>query len=222
MTKDTNAPDPGTVAEYLVHRLNDKQNGEDFAIEYLKTSFLTSAIQALCHVRRNAHLTQEQVAQKLGKKQAAIARWEADFDGKISLRQYVEIALACGVIPLPIKKFEPVFSVRDYLIENPGAQWTQDLYESWQKKKLQPQSIAQNISEYASATFQPNVTSAQSLVASQSSTLTVQSIEHFLEEGTRKNVTRLVSTSEQRPIENMNLTSTSQGSKSVIFAQSIA
>lgn len=132
-----------TMADYLVQKLTDEKNGVAYAIEYLKSSFLAAAVQDLFYARRNANLTQEQLAQKLGKKQEAIARWEADVEGKMSLRQFVELAIGCGVIPLQMK-LEPIRAVRDYLIDNPQSEWTQELYSSWQKKKVKPLKIAQS------------------------------------------------------------------------------
>src|SRR5712692_6362400 len=119
-----------TTKDVIVRELTDEKNGLTFAREYLKADFLAAAVDALFYARREARLTQEQVAQKLGKKQEAIARWEADTDGKMSLRQYVEIALACDMIPLDII-LEPIDSVRDYVIHNPQAPRTQDLYSAW-------------------------------------------------------------------------------------------
>jgi transcriptional regulator with XRE-family HTH domain len=142
MVREENTPITGTIADLLVQNLRDEKDNEKFVDEYLKAGFLASAVDALFYARRNAGLTQEQVAQKLGKKQEAIARWEADTDGKMSLRQYVEIALACGMIPLDIK-LEPVNSVRDYVFENPEAPRTQDLYDAWIKKRSEPISAAQ-------------------------------------------------------------------------------
>ncbi len=140
MTHDKDTQVSGTINDYLVEKLANEQENTEFIAEYLKASFLTSAVQELFYARRNAYLTQEELAQKLGKKQEAIARWEADFDGKMSLRQYVELALACGVVPLPLRT-EPINDVRDYVIDNSEAQWTQELYDIWKKRKSQSQIL---------------------------------------------------------------------------------
>src|SRR5271157_3929395 len=90
----------GTMADYLIRKLKDEKNGLENAVAFLRAAFLSSAVDALFYARRKAGLTQEQVAQKLGKKQEAIARWEADKEGRMSLRQYFDLAVACGRIPL--------------------------------------------------------------------------------------------------------------------------
>ncbi len=64
-----------TMADYLIQKLKDEKKGLDNAIAYIRASFLSSAVDALFYARRSAGLTQEQIAQKLGKKQEAIARW---------------------------------------------------------------------------------------------------------------------------------------------------
>ncbi|MEO7000335.1 MAG: helix-turn-helix transcriptional regulator [Ktedonobacterales bacterium] len=89
---------------------------EETARAYLKESFLTEAMLALFHARRDAGLTQAQIAERMGTKQSVIARWERDFGGSISLRNYVEFALACGVLPLDIA-LAPVDSIRNYAIQ---------------------------------------------------------------------------------------------------------
>ncbi len=109
-------------SQFLLEMLTDEHNGDAFAHSYLKASFLSSAIDALFQARRQAGLTQAQVAEKLGTKQAAIARLEADTEGAISLRRYVEFALACGMVPLNIE-LVPINAARDsiltHLIEKP-------------------------------------------------------------------------------------------------------
>jgi transcriptional regulator with XRE-family HTH domain len=144
MEKYENTPIRETTADVIVHELSDEKDGQEFAREYLKVDFLATAVDALFYARHQAGLTQEQVAQKLGKKQEAIARWEADIDGKMSLQQYVEIALACDMIPLEMV-LAPVDAVRRYIIENPGAPCTQVAYDAWQKKKSEPATLAQPI-----------------------------------------------------------------------------
>ena len=147
MEKYENTPIRETTADVIVHELSDEKGGQEFAREYLKADFLAAAVDALFCARRQAGLTQEQVAQKLGKKQEAIARWEADTDGKMSLRQYIEIALACGMIPFEMV-LAPVDAVRRYIIENPGAPYTQVAYDAWQKKKSEPATLAQPTTDH--------------------------------------------------------------------------
>jgi transcriptional regulator with XRE-family HTH domain len=119
-----------TTSDFIAQMMMDEKDGEEFTREYLKTKFLSSAVRALYLARRNAGLTQAQVAERLNTKQAAIARLEADTDGSMSLRRFAEFALACGMDPLDIT-LEPVESVRDYVIHNPQAPRTQVLYNTW-------------------------------------------------------------------------------------------
>jgi len=103
---------------------------EAAANDYLVESFLTSAMLALFHARRDAGLTQAQVAQKLHTKQSAIARLEADFSGGMSLRRYVEFALACGVLPFDLT-LAPVETLRQFALIDPAAARTAEAVEVW-------------------------------------------------------------------------------------------
>jgi transcriptional regulator with XRE-family HTH domain len=132
----------GTIADYLIRKLKDEKHGLENAVAYLRSTFLSSAVDALFYARHKAGLTQEQVAQRLGKKQEAIARWEADKDGRMSLRQYFDLAVASGKIPLNIV-LEPVEAVRDFVIDLPEEPPTPYHYYEWLRKKAEPALIAQ-------------------------------------------------------------------------------
>ncbi|MGH2496709.1 MAG: helix-turn-helix domain-containing protein [Ktedonobacteraceae bacterium] len=140
MSKDETIQVDGTMTEYIVQQLTDEQQGNGFTREYLKAGFLASAVDELFRARRQAGLTQSQVAEKMQTKQAAIARLEADVDGSMSLHRYVDFALACGMIPFDIK-LVPLEAIRDFIIENPQAQHTQEAYSTWQLQNQQSTSF---------------------------------------------------------------------------------
>lgn len=119
-----------TTDDVIIQELRDENNGPAFVREFLKAGFLSSAVDALFYARRQADLTQAQVAERLNTKQAAIARLEADTDGSISLRRYVEFALACGMVPLNII-LAPIESVRNFVIAYPDSPLTQMNYDTW-------------------------------------------------------------------------------------------
>ena len=171
----------GTMADYLIRKLKDERNGMENAIAYLRAAFLSSAVDALFHARREAGLTQQQVAQKLGKKQEAIARCEADTEGKMSLRQYFDLAVASDRIPLNIV-LEPVKSVHDFVIDHPEAPQTPNLYYTWLQNRYEPAIIAQPIP--VNLTIQEVVIPSTNVSGSKlESTTTVKSVERYLEKG---------------------------------------
>ncbi|MFL5663383.1 MAG: multiprotein-bridging factor 1 family protein [Ktedonobacteraceae bacterium] len=132
MELDDDVQIEGTVTDYLIQQITDEEHGKDFAAEYLKSVFLETTVNDLFYVRRQAGLTQAQVAEKMKTKQAAIARFEADFDGGMSLRRYVDFALACDMIPLRIT-LAPVELVRQYTIARPKGSGTQEDFTDWQR-----------------------------------------------------------------------------------------
>lgn len=98
----------GTVEDAIRDLL---AHDDEAAREYLKESFLTHAMLALFNARRSAGLTQTQLAERLGTKQSSIARLEGDLSGSITLRRFVEVALACGMAPTELS-LAPVEDIR--------------------------------------------------------------------------------------------------------------
>ena len=131
-SKDEDIQVAGTMTDYLIQKFTDEEQGKEFASEYLKSAFLTSAANGLFYMRRQAGLTQAQVAERLNTKQSAIARLEGDFDGGISLRRYVDFALACGMVPHDIT-FAPLELAISYTIAQPKRLFTQVNHQEWFK-----------------------------------------------------------------------------------------
>ncbi len=137
--------DTKTTADFIAKRLKDPTNGEAYFRAYLRAGFLESAVNTLYQVRRQAGLTQAQVAEKLNTKQAAIARLEDDTEGAMSLRRYVDFLMACGMIPYNIT-YVPIDAVRDYTIEHPQLPLTQENYHTWLlNKEIQNMLVSQNV-----------------------------------------------------------------------------
>ena len=132
MHQDEDIQVAGTMTDYLIQKFIDEEHGKEFASEYLKSAFLASAANVLFYMRQQAGLTQAHVAERLNTKQSAIARLEGDFDGGISLRRYVDFALACGMVPHDIT-FVPLESAISYTIAQPEILFTQVNHQEWLK-----------------------------------------------------------------------------------------
>jgi len=130
MHQDEDIQVAGTMTDYLIEKFTDKEQGKEFACEYLKSAFLASAVNSLFYMRRQAGLTQAQVAERLHTKQSAIARLEGDFEGSISLRRYVDFALACDMLPHDIT-FAPLSLAVSYTLAQPNIPYTQANYQEW-------------------------------------------------------------------------------------------
>jgi transcriptional regulator with XRE-family HTH domain len=151
-----------TTSDFITEMMTDEQTGDEFSREYLKAGFLSSAVRALFYARKEAGLTQAQVAEQLNTKQAAIARLEADTEGSMSLRRYVEAALACGMIPLDIT-LVPVSVLRDYVIAHPEAPRTQEAYNEWLNNIVQSQSEVPSIQPESNPLAPTAITASTSL-----------------------------------------------------------
>lgn len=169
MEQDEHTPIRETTNNIIVHELTDENTSSTFVKEYLKAGFVSSAIDQLFYARRQAGLTQAQVAEQMNTKQAAIARLEADTDGSLSLRRYVEFALACGMVPLDIT-LVPIESARNFIIANPDSPLTQTNYDTWLLTKEipfipAPQSVPPTVvlDQAAVTTLQTTKTSTQNM-----------------------------------------------------------
>ncbi|HEY1352420.1 MAG TPA: helix-turn-helix transcriptional regulator [Ktedonobacteraceae bacterium] len=155
MEHDEDVQITGTMSDYLVERLVSEEHGQEYAVAYLKADFLTAAAVSLSHLRHEAGLTQVQVAACLHTKQSAIARLEADFEGAISLRRYVDFVLACGFTPHHLT-FTPIETARTFKIAQPVTPLTCENRSNWNNPVLQltvePDDTAQmtlKVSSYA-------------------------------------------------------------------------
>lgn len=137
---------PGTTtADFIAREIQDPIEGETFFKAYLRAGFLESAVDILYQARRQASLTQAQVAEKLNTGQAVIARLEDDTDGSMSLHRYIDFIMACGMIPFNIT-YAPIDSVRDFTLENPQLPLTQENYHSWcVNREMQSALVSQNV-----------------------------------------------------------------------------
>ncbi len=156
MDQDEDIQVEGTMTDYLIQKFMDEEQGKEFAAEYLKSSFLTSAVNALFYMRRQAGMTQAQVAERLNTTQSAVARLEGNFDGGISLHRYVDFALACGMVPHNIT-FVRLESAISYTLAQPKTLFTEVNYQEWLHGNFQPPSAF--VATLAQQTNDPGVVS---------------------------------------------------------------
>ena len=117
-----------TTPDFIAEMMMNKKDGKEFTQEYLKARFLSSVGRSLYYARRNAGLTQEQVAERMHTKQSVIARFEADKKGSMSFRRYVDFAIACGMMPRSLTLnpiLEPIEALRNEVIARAGSQQAQ-------------------------------------------------------------------------------------------------
>lgn len=118
---------PGRTLEDSIR--DDLKEGGEVARAYLRQTWLSRAISTLGEARRAAGLTQAEVAERMGSSQSAVARWERDDIGSISLRRYVDFMLACDAFPMDVE-YRPFETARALLFANPDTRCTADLCDS--------------------------------------------------------------------------------------------
>lgn len=119
-----------STSELIIKELTDRNSGLEFTKEYLKSGFVSDAIDQLFQARRQSGLTQTYVAEQMNTRQNAIARLEADTDGSISFRRYTDFALSCGMVPLNIV-LVPIELARDFVVDNPNLPLNPKNYDFW-------------------------------------------------------------------------------------------
>ncbi|MHB1005415.1 MAG: helix-turn-helix domain-containing protein [Chloroflexota bacterium] len=103
---------------------------EESSRAFLRQSWLSNAVASLRLARHRSGLTQAEIAQRMGTSQSAIARLEADIEGRIALHRYIDYASACGMMPLDVT-LEPFALVREYAMAKPEKQRQQAAYNAW-------------------------------------------------------------------------------------------
>jgi transcriptional regulator with XRE-family HTH domain len=112
----------------------DKQilNEPDAAATYLRSSWFYRTMETIRNARLRNGLTQQDVADKLGTTQSAIARLENAHTGNFSLDRLLKYAWACGAAPLDLEFVAPE-ELRAYAQEYPrGSRTYSDLLD-WKR-----------------------------------------------------------------------------------------
>lgn len=125
LIEDDSWEDAGTTEDFIRELL---QESDETARLYLRESWIANVFALLRDTRRAAGLTQQEVADRTGMKQSAIARLERAEDTKLStLWNYLA---ACDKAPAD---FEAVAleRLRSFALTDPGATRTTRAVESW-------------------------------------------------------------------------------------------
>jgi transcriptional regulator with XRE-family HTH domain len=112
----------------------DKQILDDpeAAAAYLRSSWFYRTMETIRNARLRNGLTQQDIADKLGTTQSAIARLENAHTGNFSLDRLLKYAWACGAAPLDLEFAAPE-ELRAYAQEHPrGSRTYTDLLD-WKR-----------------------------------------------------------------------------------------
>jgi len=138
MEKPEDALSAETTSD-LVQVVTDEKDGEEFALEYYKAQFLASIGRSLYYARRQAGLTQAQIAKRMNTTQSAVARFEADKNGAMSFHRYLDFAIACDMMPRSLVLhpiLEPIAVLRDKLITRAKSGWREEYSHAWNSAQV--------------------------------------------------------------------------------------
>ncbi len=144
--RDDDLDSAGTVAEAIQEMLRD----DELAYDYLATDFVAAAILGLSAARRDAGLTQRQIAEQLGTHQSAVARWENDIAGRISLANYVRFSQALGKLPYHLV-LEDIERIRQFRLAVPEKEPTQSTFLWWDINQKFHAALAEASRKFADA-----------------------------------------------------------------------
>ena len=90
----------GTLEEGLLDAIGDN---EARAVEVLRAQFLRGISRQLYRARREAGLSQQDLAQMLHTTQSSISRTECDKAGAMSMKRFVDWMIACDAVPTAVQ-----------------------------------------------------------------------------------------------------------------------
>ncbi|MBV9278750.1 MAG: helix-turn-helix transcriptional regulator [Chloroflexi bacterium] len=99
-----------------------------------KADFQDRVRALLIEVRRRAGWSRERVADAAGVPVSVVEGIEAGRLGTVTLEQYVDLALACGHMPLDLA-LAPVEELREYTAERPHDPRTVTNLEAWRTRR---------------------------------------------------------------------------------------
>lgn len=105
--------DLGTIDQLVSEAMSDEESSR----EVLRERWIASTISKLRSLRRSLKLTQQEIADRLGTKQSAIARLEAEDD--ISLGRLWDYLFACGKSPVEIE-YVSYELLREFVAQKPN------------------------------------------------------------------------------------------------------
>jgi DNA-binding XRE family transcriptional regulator len=118
----------GTAFAELVRTLVDEGRSTTAAAAYLREDWMSGVIALLRAARREAGLTQGEIAERLGTTQSAVARLERGDDVKLS--RVWDYLWACGKTPLTVETVAAA-RLRRYVAKQPSAPRTASAVDRW-------------------------------------------------------------------------------------------
>lgn len=87
-----------TLAQFVLEQLQQDADGS-YTESFLRADVLCAAVDALFYGQLHTEQTAEQIAARIQQPPNVVKHWISDHDGSVPLCRYVEIAMACGMVP---------------------------------------------------------------------------------------------------------------------------
>lgn len=88
-----------SLSQYVLEQLQHDPDGS-YTQSFLAADVLGTAIDALFYGQLTTEQTAEQIAARIQQPPNVVKHWISDHDGDVPLCRYVDIAMACGMVPL--------------------------------------------------------------------------------------------------------------------------
>lgn len=87
-----------SLSQYVLEQIEHDPDGS-YTQSFLGADVLSTAIDALFYGQIHSEQTAEQIAARIQQPPNVVKHWISDHDGNVPLCRYVDIAMACGMVP---------------------------------------------------------------------------------------------------------------------------
>lgn len=87
-----------SLSQYVLEQIQNDPDGS-YTQSFLCADVLGTAIYALFYGQLTTEQSHEQIAARIQQPPNVVKQWMSDHDGTVPLCRYVDIAMACGMVP---------------------------------------------------------------------------------------------------------------------------
>lgn len=114
------------------------EEGDEVLESFLQSEWFYRAMRKIKEARKRNHLSQMEIAERLGTTQSVVARMENAHYGNFSVARFIAYAWACGVAPVDLG-FVDAESMLDFAREKPLSESEIEAIDRWDVESAIPQ-----------------------------------------------------------------------------------